>query len=163
MDSENIGEPMARRRAVGFLMDEPGLSERRSCRIVGLSRSVQQYRPAPRNDAAVVGRLMELAAENRRYGYLRLHALLRREGLVANRKRTYRLYTEQACKCGRRSAASCRGATASPRAGAGAADAALVARLSSAASSPTAAAARAGLQDRHGNRGQRPRRPRRGR
>ncbi len=42
---------------------------------------------------AVVGRLKELASENRRYGYLRLHAMLRREGLVANRKRTYRLYT----------------------------------------------------------------------
>ena len=80
---------------MGFLIDTLGLSERRSCRIVGLSRSVQQYRPAPKNDAAAVGRLRELAAENRRYGYLRLHALLRREGLVANRKRTYRLYTEQ--------------------------------------------------------------------
>ena len=43
----------------------------------------------------MVGRLKELASENRRYGYLRLHAMLRREGLVANRKRTYRLYTEQ--------------------------------------------------------------------
>jgi putative transposase len=80
---------------VGFLMNALGLSERRSCRIVSLSRSVQQYRPTPRNDEAVVGRLKELASENRRYGYLRLHAMLRREGLVANRKRTYRLYTEQ--------------------------------------------------------------------
>ena len=43
----------------------------------------------------MVGRLKELASENRRYGYLRLHAMLRREGLVANRKRTYRLYTGQ--------------------------------------------------------------------
>ena len=86
---------MARRRAVGFLRNGLGLSERRSCRIVGLSRSVQQYRRAPRDDAAVVGRMKELASENRRYGYLRLHAMLRREGLVANRKRTYRLYTEQ--------------------------------------------------------------------
>ncbi len=80
---------------MGFLMNELGLSERRSCRIVGLSRSVQQYLPAPKNDEAVVGRLKELASENRRYGYLRLHAMLRREGLVANRKRTYRLYIEQ--------------------------------------------------------------------
>lgn len=84
---------MAWRRAVGFLTDELGLSERRSCRIVGLSRSVHQYTPAPKDDAAVVGRMRELASENRRYGYLRLHAMLRREGLVANRKRTYRLYT----------------------------------------------------------------------
>ena len=80
---------------MGFLMDELGLSERRSCRIVGLSRSVQQYCPAPNTDVAVVGRLKELASENCRYGYLRLHAMLRREGLVANRKRTYRLYTEE--------------------------------------------------------------------
>lgn len=79
---------------MGFLMKELGLSERRSCRIVGLSRSVQQYRPVPKTDGAVVERLKELASENRRYGYLRLHAVLRREGLVVNRKRTYRLYTE---------------------------------------------------------------------
>ena len=30
---------------MGFLMNALGLSERRSCRIVGLSRSVQQYQP----------------------------------------------------------------------------------------------------------------------
>ena len=36
-----------------------------------------------------------LASENRRYGYLRLHAMLRREGLVVNRKRTWRLYTAE--------------------------------------------------------------------
>jgi putative transposase len=34
----------------------------------------------------------ELAGERRRFGYLRLHALLRREGLVINPKKTYRLY-----------------------------------------------------------------------
>lgn len=83
---------MAKRKAVGFLMTELGLSERRSCRIVGLARSVQQYRPVPRDDAAVLERMRVLASENRRYGYLRLHAMLRREGLVANRKRTWRLY-----------------------------------------------------------------------
>ena len=69
---------------MGFLMQERGLSERRSCRIVELSRSVQQYRPVPKNDAAVVARLKELASENRRYGDLRLHAVLRWEGLVVN-------------------------------------------------------------------------------
>jgi putative transposase len=78
---------MAKRKAVGFLMTEMRLSERRSCRIVGLSRSVQQYRPLARDDEAVICRMKELASENCRYGY--------REGLVANRKRTYRLYTEE--------------------------------------------------------------------
>ena len=86
---------MAKRKAVGFLVSELGLSERRSCRIVGLTRSVQQYRPEPRDDEAVIDRMQTLAAENRRYGYLRLHTMLRREGLVTNRKRTWRLYVEQ--------------------------------------------------------------------
>ncbi|MEL6286898.1 MAG: IS3 family transposase [Pseudomonadota bacterium] len=92
---KNIGRPMAKRKAVGFLMTELGLSERRSCRIVGLARSVQQYRPAERNDGTVLERMRALASENRRYGYLRLHAMLRREGLVVNRKRTWRLYTAE--------------------------------------------------------------------
>lgn len=56
---------------------------------------MQQYTAAPKDDAAVIGCMKELASENRRYGYLRLHAMLRREGLVANRKRTYRLYAEE--------------------------------------------------------------------
>jgi putative transposase len=37
-----------------------------------------------------------LAAEYPRYGYLMLHGLLKAEGLVVNRKKTYRLYTEEA-------------------------------------------------------------------
>jgi transposase InsO family protein len=35
-----------------------------------------------------------LAEQYPRYGYLMLHELLRREGLVSNRKRTYRIYSE---------------------------------------------------------------------
>ena len=83
---------MAKRKAAGFLMSELGLGEQRSCRVVGLSRSVAQYRPVARNDDAVIARLRTLATEHRRYGYPRLHAMLRREGLVVNHKRTERLY-----------------------------------------------------------------------
>jgi transposase InsO family protein len=36
--------------------------------------------------------ICELAGEKRRYGYRRIHVLLRREGWSVNRKRTYRLY-----------------------------------------------------------------------
>ncbi|MEL6451612.1 MAG: IS3 family transposase [Pseudomonadota bacterium] len=86
---------MAKRKAVGFLISEIGLSELRACRIVGLSRSVQQYRQLPKGDETAIKRMKELASENRRYGYLRLHAMLRREGLVVNHKRTYRLSIEQ--------------------------------------------------------------------
>lgn len=40
-------------------------------------------------------RLKDLAMAYPRYGYLLLHGLLKREGRVVNKKRTYRLYTEQ--------------------------------------------------------------------
>ena len=40
-------------------------------------------------------RLRELAAEQRRFGYRRLHILLRTEGHVLNRKKTQRLYREE--------------------------------------------------------------------
>lgn len=71
------------------------MSERRACRLVGLHRSVARYCGRPRDDSAARTRLRELAGEYRRYGYLRLHVLLRNEGLVMNHKRTYRLYREE--------------------------------------------------------------------
>ena len=79
---------------MGILREGHGLSERRACRLVDLHRSTAQYRSTPKDDADLRDRLQTLAAENKRYGYLRLHALLRREGLVVNAKRTYRLYNQ---------------------------------------------------------------------
>ena len=71
-------------------MSELGLGERRSCRIVGLSRSVAQYRPVARDDDPVIARMRVLVSEHRRYGCPCLHAMLRREGLVVNHKRMER-------------------------------------------------------------------------
>lgn len=39
-------------------------------------------------------RLIELAQERRRFGYRRLHILLRRDGIRVNYERVYRLYRE---------------------------------------------------------------------
>ena len=97
----------AKRKAVGFLMSEMGLSERRSCRLVGLARSVQQYRRQPRNDDAVVERLKDLASQNRRYGYPHLHDLLRREGLAVNHRRTFGSILSKAIRYAPISAESC--------------------------------------------------------
>ena len=59
---------MAKRKTVAFLMTELGLCERRCCRIVGLARSVQQYRPVPKDDATVVARMKDLVSEDWRHG-----------------------------------------------------------------------------------------------
>jgi len=47
-------------------------------------------------------RLVELAGERRRFGYRRLHALVRREGVQANHKRIYRLYSDAGLSVRRR-------------------------------------------------------------
>jgi len=46
-------------------------------------------------DEALRARLKELASQYTRYGYLILHSLLKAEGLVLNKKRTYRVYCEE--------------------------------------------------------------------
>lgn len=86
--------PRSRRDAVGVLMQDRGYGVTKACRLVGISRSLYRYRSRRGSPEAVVARLKELAAERRRYGYRRLHVLLRREGHDINRKRTYRLYRE---------------------------------------------------------------------
>ena len=49
------------------------------------------YQAVPKNDTALIARLKALGEQYPRYGYLMLHAMLRNEGLVVNRKRTYRV------------------------------------------------------------------------
>ena len=65
------------------------------CRLLKLHRSVARYQSvSTRDDEALKARLKALADRYPRYGYLLLHQLLKNEGLVLNRKRTYRLYVE---------------------------------------------------------------------
>lgn len=75
------------------MLDLTEISERRACRLVGLSRD--SYRSRPQPDAATVKlstRIVELAHERRRFGYRRIGDLLRMEGCTVNHKRLYRLY-----------------------------------------------------------------------
>lgn len=84
--------PAARRCAVHYLEGQYGISERRACRLVGLPRSTLRYQAKAKADAELRTRLRELAAERPRFGYRRLHALLRREEYRVNHKRIHRLY-----------------------------------------------------------------------
>lgn len=85
--------PALRRRAAGHLVKTHGISERRASRVMQI-RFVARYRSiARREDGPIEVRLRALALQYPRYGYLMLHHLMSAEGLVANRKRTYRIYT----------------------------------------------------------------------
>jgi putative transposase len=85
--------PAQRRAAAAWRREAFGFAERRACRLVGMGRSTARYRPHPPPDeAAVRQRLRDLAAERPRFGYRRLHALRRRDGIALNHKRVARLY-----------------------------------------------------------------------
>ncbi len=85
-------KPTAWRHAVGFLLADFKMSERRACRVLGVCRATAQYRSRRESPALLVARMRELASERPRFGYRRLHVLLRREGITVNHKRVYRLY-----------------------------------------------------------------------
>ena len=94
--------PAARRSAVAHAVEVHGLSERRACAILCVDRSSARYRSRRPDDAALRARLRELADPRRRFGYRRLHALLRLEGHAVNRKKTQRLYREEGLAVRRR-------------------------------------------------------------
>jgi len=68
------------------------ISQRRSCRALGYRRSSMRYQSRRDPQHALRIRLRDLAATRVRYGYRRLHILLRREGWEINLKRVRRLY-----------------------------------------------------------------------
>lgn len=86
--------PQAKREAVTHLMVTHQFGVTRSCGLIGISRSLYRYESKRPDDAPLKERLTELAGQKRRYGYRRLHVLLRREGWLLNWKRTYRVYRE---------------------------------------------------------------------
>jgi hypothetical protein len=66
------------------------LSERRACRVIDADRQSVRYRSIRDENAGLRERLRDLANQRRPFGYRRLHILLRREGVMINRKKTQR-------------------------------------------------------------------------
>jgi putative transposase len=94
--------PQAKREAVTVLMEERGFGVTRACGLIGIARSLLRYRSKRPECAKLRERIVELAVLKRRYGYRRIHVLLRREGWQVNWKRTYRLYREASLAVRRR-------------------------------------------------------------
>ena len=94
--------PAAKREAVAHLRGSLEVSERRACSIIAADRSSARYRARRPDDDALRSRLRELADQRRRFGYRRLHVLLRGEGWTMNRKKTQRLYGEEGLTVRRR-------------------------------------------------------------
>ncbi|WP_163957038.1 IS3 family transposase [Sphingomonas insulae] len=100
--SKKLVTPAAKRQAVAHLQATLGMSERRACAVVGADRTSMRYRSCRADDGDLRSRLRELAQQRRRFGYRRLHILLRRDGITINRKKTQRLYREEGLTVRRR-------------------------------------------------------------
>ena len=77
------------------MIQDHQLSERHACRLVGLTRD--SYRNPPQPDQLtrdLCERIVDIAHVRRRFGYRRIHDLLRSEFPQVNHKRVYRLYRD---------------------------------------------------------------------
>jgi putative transposase len=81
-----------RKAAARYLLEHYGVSQRRACDLIRLPRKTFRYQSKRPLQEALRRRILELAAIRVRYGYKRIHVLLRREGVQVNHKRVHRLY-----------------------------------------------------------------------
>ena len=75
------------------------MSERRACKALNVSRSVQRYQKrTPDDEEALQSDIIRLARKYGRYGYRRITALLKVEGWHVNHKRVERIWGEDGLK-----------------------------------------------------------------
>ena len=85
-------KPARRRELARWIRERFGASVQQSCRLALLRRSTWYRRSHAKDQTPLRMRIRELALNRPRFGYLRIHVLLRREGWLINRKRVHRLY-----------------------------------------------------------------------
>uniref|UniRef100_UPI00313ADDD0 IS3 family transposase n=1 Tax=Hydrogenophaga sp. OTU3427 TaxID=3043856 RepID=UPI00313ADDD0 len=87
--------PQARRDAIRQMIEQHHLSERHACRLVGLSRDSYRHPPQLSELNASLGeQIRQTALVRRRFGYRRIHDMLREQFPGVNHKRIYRLYRQ---------------------------------------------------------------------
>ena len=86
--------PARKRQLVDEVRTVWQVSIRRACRALPVDRSSYHYRSKRSGQAVLMKRIKEIAETRVRYGYRRIHVLLRREGWLVNAKRVCRLYRE---------------------------------------------------------------------
>ena len=73
---------------------EWGVSIRRACRVLDVDTSTYHYKSRRPEQAGLERRIREICQTRVRYGYRRVHVLLRREGWRVNHKKSRRIYKE---------------------------------------------------------------------
>lgn len=84
--------PGRRRQVVDDVRGTWKVSIRRACSVLQAERSSYHYKSRRPDRAALKDRIKQIAETRVRYGYRRVHVLLRREGWPVNVKLVNRLY-----------------------------------------------------------------------
>ncbi|MDZ3832219.1 MAG: IS3 family transposase [Sphingopyxis sp.] len=92
---KKVPRPALMKDVVAYVVSSHGYSERRACRVTRQHRSTQR-KPSTRDPRTEVRqRMHEIIATRIRYGYRRVHVMLKREGWGVGRNVVYRLYREE--------------------------------------------------------------------
>jgi putative transposase len=83
-----------KRKLVDALCVEWNVSIRRSCQVLEFETSTYHYKARRRDQAHEEKRIKEICQARVRYGYRRVHVMLRREGFSISMHRTRRIYRE---------------------------------------------------------------------
>lgn len=84
-----------KRDVVKYIVSHYGLKLRRACTLIQQTRSTQYYQSVKDPKTALRRRMHEIAHTRVRYGYRRIHVLLKREGWQLGKNQAFRLYQEQ--------------------------------------------------------------------
>lgn len=84
--------PARKRELVDGVRVDWGVSIRRACRVLEMDTSSYHYKSCRREQAALEARIREICQTRVRYGYRRVHILLRLDGWRINVKKTRRIY-----------------------------------------------------------------------
>lgn len=107
--------PAARKKATSWLVERFEVSERRACRATASHRSTQRYTRLRRDEPELVARVRALCYERPRFGYRRVHVMLRRQGVCIGQRRLRRIYKAEGLAVRRRKRRRVAGFERSPR------------------------------------------------
>jgi len=84
--------PARRRDLVDWLREEYDIGIKRGCKVLMLNRASYYYVPHRDEQLMLRMKIRQYAEAHVKYGYLRIHVLLQREGIRIGKNHVYRLY-----------------------------------------------------------------------